>query len=90
MVTTTLATSPLRLPYTAKNPVHWWALRFADVLLSLLVPRASASLVTRPRRVLLASGGHLGDAVVLTSSIRRVRELLPDAEIGLLLSLIHI
>ncbi len=78
-------TSPIRHPYTAKNPLHWWSLRIADIVLSALMPRANGGPVARPQRVLLASGGHLGDAVVLTASIRRVRELLPHAEIGLLI-----
>ena len=80
----TRSTSPLRSPYTAKNPVHWWALRIADLLLSAFIRRTPRAPVAPPRHVLLASGGHLGDAVVLTASIRRVRELLPDAEIGVL------
>jgi ADP-heptose:LPS heptosyltransferase len=79
------ASSPIRHPYTAKQPLHWWALRIADSALSLLMPRTGRLAVTKPHRILLASGGHLGDGVVLTAAIRRVRELLPQAEIGLLI-----
>ena len=85
MVKQTQGESPVRHPYTAKHPVHWWGLRVADMILSLFFPRTSNSRVERPRRVLLASGGHLGDAVVLTASIRRVRDLLPEATIGVVL-----
>ena len=38
-----------------------------------------------PRRVLLAIGGHLGDAVIATAAIRRLADSLPDAEIGVLM-----
>ena len=37
-----------------------------------------------PRRVLLALGGHLGDVVIGSALIPRIRATLPTAEIGVL------
>lgn len=76
----------MRLGYTVRAPASVALLLVIDLLVGILArlwPRAGES-PREPRRVLLASGGHLGDAVILTSTISLVRKVWPDAEIGVL------
>lgn len=76
---------PVHGRYTVQNPVLRWYLRLTDAVLARIVPRSATSRSATPHRVLLATGGHLGDAVVLTASIRRLREMFPEAEMGVVL-----
>ena len=84
-------TSPLLLPppvhgpYTVQKRSVWWLLRITDAVLAVILPRRERAHVATPRRILLATGGHLGDAVMLTASLRRIREALPQVEIGVVL-----
>lgn len=78
------ADSPLRGRYLANNPVLRMVMRLSDLLFAPL--RARAPVAGRPpRRVLLAIGGHLGDAVIATAAIRRLADALPGVELGVLL-----
>jgi ADP-heptose:LPS heptosyltransferase len=81
----TSATSPLHGPYLASNPLLLAALRSVDALLGIARPRRQVAIPRAPRRVLLALGGHLGDAVVATAAIHELRASLPEAQIGVLL-----
>ena len=77
--------SPLRGRYLASD----WRLRgllaLSDLLLAPLHARRRVELPRPPRRVLLALGGHLGDAVIATAAVRLLADALPDAELGVLL-----
>jgi lipopolysaccharide heptosyltransferase II len=76
--------SPLRGRYLVRNRLWNAHLRVADSVLSTVV-RSSRAAGREPRRVLLAVGGHLGDAVIATSAIALLRRALPAAEIGVVL-----
>lgn len=78
-------TSPLRGRYLVRNRPWNAALRIADALLSMLPRRNPSHGSLHPRRILIAIGGHLGDAVIATSVLPRIAQALPDAEIGMLL-----
>ncbi|MBA3670889.1 MAG: glycosyltransferase family 9 protein [Gemmatimonadaceae bacterium] len=75
--------SPLRGPYLVKHRGLWIALRMIDLVAALL-PRRGAAPPARGARVLIAVGGHLGDAVIATSALRWLASARPDAEIGVL------
>jgi ADP-heptose:LPS heptosyltransferase len=73
-------------PYLASNPLLVNGLRACDALLRLLrTSSPSSPLKSPPRRILLALGGHLGDAVVATAAIEYLRRSMPDAELGVVL-----
>jgi ADP-heptose:LPS heptosyltransferase len=72
-------------PYLAKNRVLLLALRSCDAVLGVLRPARQGPLPASPRRILLALGGHLGDAVVATAAIEHLRRALPESEIGIVL-----
>lgn len=71
--------------YLAKNPWLVHSLRVCDAVLRILRPAAAPALPASPRRVLVALGGHLGDAVVATAAIEHLRRSLPESEIGVVL-----
>jgi ADP-heptose:LPS heptosyltransferase len=77
--------SPLRGRFLVHNPTWSTFLRLADLLLAAVPRRGIAPSLGEPRRVLLALGGHLGDAVIATTAIALVRQALPAAEIGVVL-----
>lgn len=80
---TGVRSSPLRGRYLARNPLLRATMLASDLVLApLRLRRAPAS--PAPRRVLLAIGGHLGDAVIATAAIGLLSDALPDAEIGVL------
>lgn len=68
--------------YLARNPLLVGGLRAIDALLGTLVRPAGPEAFRVPRRVLLAIGGHLGDAVIASAVFPRIREVWPGAEIG--------
>jgi ADP-heptose:LPS heptosyltransferase len=72
-------------PYLAKNRLLLLALASVDSLLRVRRLRRQSILPVSPRRVLLALGGHLGDAVVATAAIEHLHRELPHAEIGVVL-----
>ncbi len=76
--------SPLRGRYLVRNRPWNAFLHVTDRMLARVVRHRKASVGT-PRRVLLAVGGHLGDALIATSAIAHVRRAFPGAEIGMLL-----
>ena len=77
--------SPLRGRYLVHNRGWNAFLRAADRLLAALPRRETARPSGAPRRVLLAVGGHLGDAVIATSAVALLRQALPASEIGIVL-----
>ena len=74
--------SPLRRGYLASNPRLIALLAAGDALLRIVRRQVTIPIPTAPRRVLLAVGGHLGDAVIATAAIEHLRRCLPDADIG--------
>lgn len=80
-------TSPLRRGYLVRRPLSNLLLRAADGALRLAGAgrhSRAAVPVPRPERLLLCVGGHLGDAVIATSVLPILAEMLPDTEIGIL------
>ena len=81
--------SPLRGRYLVRNPLWNAWLHVHDFLLGVFVgrpPRAAwtQAEISTPRRILIAIGGHLGDAVIASTLVSRVAQAYPNAEIGLL------
>jgi ADP-heptose:LPS heptosyltransferase len=75
---------PLRGRYLAQHQglVLW--LRLNDALLELTSsPRVEPERAA-PRRLLLAVGGHLGDAIISTTALGEIRATWPDVQIGVL------
>jgi ADP-heptose:LPS heptosyltransferase len=76
----THASSPLKGRYLVRNPLWNAWLRASDAVLGLRERRPAAP--APPRRLLLAFGGHLGDAVIATSVLAPIRSAWPHVEIG--------
>jgi ADP-heptose:LPS heptosyltransferase len=69
--------------YLVNDPLPRWGLRVVDAVLDRWPSRtAPTAAVVAPRRVLLALGGHMGDAIIATSAVATARMLAPQAEIG--------
>ena len=79
----THARSPLRGRYLVRNPLWNAWLAANDVVASLLWPSAPVP-PGEIRQLLLAIGGHRGDAVIATSIFAPLRAALPDARISVL------
>jgi GT2 family glycosyltransferase/ADP-heptose:LPS heptosyltransferase len=77
--------SPLRGPYLVRNPLLYAALTIADRVVAAARPSRVTAPLGSPKRILLALGGHLGDAVMLTAVLRHVRAVAPRVEIGVAL-----
>jgi ADP-heptose:LPS heptosyltransferase len=75
-------TPPLRAGYLVRRPLPNLALRGIDAMLSLLVRRDTTG-GGSVQRLLLAVGGHLGDAVIASAVLPLVRAALPDVRIGI-------
>lgn len=79
------ALSPLRGGYLVQNPAWRAWLTVSDLALRV-APRSRArpTATDPPNRVLVAIGGHLGDAVISTNAITQLARALPQAHIGVL------
>ena len=78
---TGVRSSPLRGRYLARNPLLRAAMLASDLALAPLRPRRRPA-PTTPRRVLLAIGGHLGDAVIATAAIGLLSDALPKPDLS--------
>lgn len=76
--------TPFRHGYLVRNPALYAALRVADFLAGRLARRRRHRPLPMPRRVLVAAGGHLGDAVIATTLLPLLRKALPEAQVGML------
>lgn len=76
--------SALRNGYLVRHRGLNLALRAYDASLAAFHAREPASRVTVPRRLLLCIGGHLGDAVIATTTLGPLRAAYPDVMIGVL------
>lgn len=76
--------SALRGRYLVRNAVGNRLLAGVDALINLLGAAHVPGAIPPPRRLLLAVGGHLGDAVIATSTLPLLRRALPDVNIGML------
>lgn len=75
--------SHLRGRYLLHNPLLAAYLRSTDVAVAALQRFAVRTRSERePRRVLVAIGGHLGDAIIATSAIERLYRALPNTRFG--------
>lgn len=83
---TLVAGLPLRGRYLVRNPLWNAWLRVSDLALGLLHRPGDAHGYPTPKRVLLAIGGHIGDAVIATSVLPELAKRIPNVEIGLLCS----
>jgi heptosyltransferase-3 len=77
--------SLLRGRYLVRNPGWNTALRVTDAVLSRVAQASRVSTSGSPSRILIAVGGHLGDAVIATSTLPVLTRAFPDASIGILL-----
>jgi ADP-heptose:LPS heptosyltransferase len=73
--------SPMRGRYLVRNRALNAVLSATDALLGAVTGSRPAPLAI-PRRVLLAVGGQLGDAVIATAALAELRRRLPGADIG--------
>lgn len=69
--------------YLVRNRLWRGYLRVADGMLATMPPPRPAR-TGAPGRILIAVGGHLGDAVIATSAMALVRSTFPEAQIGVL------
>jgi ADP-heptose:LPS heptosyltransferase len=76
--------APLRGRYLVKHRAWNAWLRANDYVLELLKPPPHTQSPKSPKRVLLAVGGQLGDAVIATSMLAPLRSAIPGVEIGIL------
>lgn len=78
--------SPLTGQYLLQNRLAVVALRVIDTLLSIVTAFSliRPAFKTRPKRILLANGAHMGDAVIASAQIAVVKGAFPDAQIGVL------
>lgn len=76
--------SVLRGRYLVQNPLWNTWLRGSDTVLELFGESRDEGIPVLPRRLLLAVGGHLGDAVIATSVLAPLRAKWPHIEIGVL------
>jgi ADP-heptose:LPS heptosyltransferase len=76
--------SALSGPYLVRNPVLRAALTLRDSYLRLGNRGPSNKVPDVPRRLIVAVGGQLGDAVVATSAIQQIRDAFPSCAIGVM------
>ncbi|MDB4877438.1 MAG: ADP-heptose:LPS heptosyltransferase [Gemmatimonadetes bacterium] len=77
--------SPLSGRYLVRNRGWNAALHVTDAVLSLVAQAKRAVATDAPARILVAVGGHLGDAVIATSALPVLARAYPNASIGMLL-----
>ena len=82
----TRARPPLRGRYLVHNPLWNAWLRTSDFLASLILRPAPISAPSRIDRLLIAVGGHIGDAVIATAVLAPLQQAMPGVEIGVLAS----
>ena len=81
---TSPAASPLRGRYLVRNRLWNAWLHVNDAALRVLhAPNGAHSAHEAPRRVLVAVGGHLGDAVIATAHLSQLARAFPGVEIGI-------
>ena len=74
--------NPLTGRYLVKNSGWTIYLRCCDAVLSATIPKRAATASRAPRRVLLAVGGHIGDAVISTATLALLKREHPELDIG--------
>jgi ADP-heptose:LPS heptosyltransferase len=74
----------LKGKYLVQRPALYALLSTVDWVLDRLPKGKATPLAKAPKRVLIAMGGHIGDAVIGSSVIPLVRAAWPEAEIGVL------
>ena len=71
--------------YAVNHPVLLGVLRLVDAVLAAIRRRRGAPAARAdPKRILLCNQAHLGDAILATAVLPRLRAAFPDAEIGML------
>lgn len=71
--------------YLVQNPLLLGWLRVSDLFLDVIRARPAAPVdASRVRAVLLAVGGHIGDAIIATALLAPVQRAFPSARIGVL------
>jgi ADP-heptose:LPS heptosyltransferase len=76
--------SPLRGRYLVKNRPFNALLYVSDAMLAIGTRSRKPAETGQPRRLLVAVGGHLGDAVIATSAIGVIRDAWPNVQIGII------
>jgi ADP-heptose:LPS heptosyltransferase len=77
--------SPLSGRYLVHNRGWNAALRLADAVLSRVAQARPPASPAAPSKILIAVGGHLGDAVIATSVLPVLARAYPNAQVGMLL-----
>jgi ADP-heptose:LPS heptosyltransferase len=77
--------SPLSGRYLVRNPAWNAALRLTDAILARVAQVERGRSAAAPSKILIAVGGHLGDAVIATSVLPILARTYPNAAIGMLL-----
>lgn len=72
---------PAALIYLGLADCFWWALeKICRLKIPLLPPNPLNTII--PKKILLVNGAHLGDLVISTAVIRRIKDVNPQIEIG--------
>jgi ADP-heptose:LPS heptosyltransferase len=77
--------TPLNGRYLASNRALLASLRLSDAWFARFSRAEPAAVPADPSRILIAVGGHLGDALIATSVIPVLTHAFPNAELGMLL-----
>ncbi len=86
MLARTSDTSPLVDGLVFKKKLIRRVFRWIDVLYRLIHPNVSAATLKTPQKILVSNLGNLGDVLIASHAIQRLREAYPQAEIGVLIS----
>lgn len=77
---------PAALIYLGLIDCFWWALEMLCHLKIPLPPLTQINALTS-KKILLVNGAHLGDLVISTAAIRRIKEANPEIQIGFIAGL---
>ena len=75
--------SPLRSKYLVRNGPGFFTVRAMDVIARIVPSPNRPPIVEAPRKILITTGGHLGDTVVATSVLPVLKQRFPDVRIGM-------
>ena len=74
---------PTALIYLGLIDCFWWALENLCHLKAPPIPSIKRNVLTS-KKILLVNGAHLGDLVISTAAIKRIKEANPEIQIGFL------
>ena len=74
--------TPFRGKYWIQSRVGYWVLFFIDLVVRLFPKRCKTAL--HPKKILVSNIGHLGDVVIATAVLNKIKEKYPNSQIGFL------